>query len=257
MIRLFDRPRQILFLGAAVTVAVTVMMIAAGERAFAIFVAITGMWVSWYACLSGAIRRHNRLLSILYDDLEPVRFMEEYRPLLGKAAGGSAMEAAMRAHLGNALAARGMYEEALSWYESGCKKSDVALMQHENRCRCLFELGRTNALQEEMTRWKALLPQVKKARRETSLHSMELLEIRRRVRQGRTSGEDQLFVQREQQGTNKRLHRCEMSLLLAGIYGLLGYETAMRQELETLAALNNEELACCRGAKERLAELGK
>ena len=253
MIRLFDRPRQILFLGAAVSVAVTAMMIAAGERAFAIFVAITGLWVSWLACLSNAIRRHNRLLNILYDDLEPGHFMEEYKPLLGKAAPGSAMEAAMRAHVGNALVAKGMYEEALNWYESDCKRNDVVLMQHENRSRCLLELDRRNELQEEMTRWRALLSQIKKARRESSLHSMELLEIRQRVQQGRISDEDQLFVQREQQGTNKRLHRCEMSLLLAEIYRLLDYQVAMRQELEALASLN-EELACSRRAKERLCK---
>ena len=184
--------------------------------------------------------------------------METYKPLLEKVRAGSSMEAAMRAHLGNALAAQGKYEEALAWYRTVTDKKDAVLMQLENRCRCLFELDRGQELQQETEKWKALLPDVKKRRQNSSLRAMKLLEIRQRVKAGRTNSADQLFVQQEMQETNKRLHRCEMSLLIAQIYELLHFKEAEKQELESLSGLS-QELVCCRKAREMLEamETGK
>ena len=107
MIRLFPKAQKILVFGILGTAAVTAMMIAAGEYSFAIFTVIAGLWVSWLACLYSAIGAHRKLLNILYEKMQPSAFMDAYGPLLKKAQAGSAMEAAMRAHMGNALAATG------------------------------------------------------------------------------------------------------------------------------------------------------
>lgn len=252
MIRLFPKAQKILFFGLAASLFVTGMMIVMGEGAFAIFTAITGCWASWFCALYSAISAHGKQLNVLYDELKPEEFRQNYAPLLERAKAGSAMEAAMRAHIGNALASEGRYEEALSWYTSDSQRSDVRLMQLENRCRCLLALGETEKLRKETEAWQSLIEKVKKSRAEVSRRTLALLQIREKVETGKADTNDQIAIQQEQRGTNKRLHRAEMSLLLAKIYRILGFLEAERQELEGLSKLN-PELICCREAKELLS----
>ena len=254
MIRLFQRAQKILIFGILATSAVTAMMLMAGEYAFAIFTVIAGLWVSWLACMYSAIGAHQKLLSILYDKMQPSAFMDAYGPIIKKVQKGSAMEAAMRAHMGNALAAMGDYREALPWYESACARADVRLMQAENRCRCYLALNDMPRLKNEEAEWDKCLGEVKPARRAASQKARQVLKIRCRLNEGTADTSDQIAIQEEKQNTNKRLHRVEMSLLLAKIYRLLGFHYAAVQELTALTALN-PELECSREARILLEEL--
>lgn len=102
MLKVFTAYRTTAALGLCVTAAMTALFIAMGEAAFSIFIIVLGLWITWLASLYKAMREHQAMLDVLYQEMDAPRFIQLYRTKLDKAKPGSAFEAAMRAHIGNA-----------------------------------------------------------------------------------------------------------------------------------------------------------
>lgn len=236
MLRVFTEYRRAAALGVCATVAVTALFLAMGEGAFAIFIVILGLWITWLVSLYQAIRAHQRLLDILYQDMDARRFMQEYGGRLPSARRGSAFEAAMRAHMGNACVLLGEYDKALEWFASPCEKPEVRLLMAENRAACLQRM-KSSELPAAVEAWKRELEGVKPARRRLSEQSLRLLDIRTAVEEGRADERMQAEVQENARASNKRSYRASMKLLLARIYIQRGFLKAAKGELEDLAAL--------------------
>ena len=125
MLKVFTAYRTTAALGLCVTAATTALFIAMGEAAFSIFIIVLGLWITWLASLYKAMREHQAMLDVLYQEMDAPRFIQLYRTKLEKAKPGSAFEAAMRAHIGNAYMMMGEYAEALEWFTAACDQPDV------------------------------------------------------------------------------------------------------------------------------------
>ncbi|MFR2020709.1 MAG: tetratricopeptide repeat protein [Christensenellales bacterium] len=155
-----------------VTAAMTALFIAMGEAAFSIFIIVLGLWITWLASLYKAMREHQAMLDVLYQEMDAPRFIQLYRTKLDKAKPGSAFEAAMRAHIGNAYMIMGEYAEALEWFTAACDQPDVKLLMAENRAACLQRMD-AKELPEALETWKRCMQQVKPARKRRSEQSLE------------------------------------------------------------------------------------
>lgn len=82
--------------------AMTALFIAMARRRFRFSIIVLGLWITWLASLYKAMREHQAMLDVLYQEMDAPRFIQIYRAKLEKAKPGSAFEAAMRAHIGNA-----------------------------------------------------------------------------------------------------------------------------------------------------------
>ena len=133
MLKVFTAYRTTAALGLCVTAAMTALFIAMGEAAFSIFIIVLGLWITWLASLYKAMREHQVMLDVLYQEMDAPRFIQLYRTKLDKAKPGSAFEAAMRAHIGNAYMMMGEYAEALEWFTAACDQPDVKLLMAEIR----------------------------------------------------------------------------------------------------------------------------
>ena len=128
MLKVFTAYRKTAALGLCVTAATTALFIAMGEAAFSIFIIVLGLWITWLASLYKAMREHQAMLDVLYQEMDAPRFIQIYRVKLEKAKPGSAFEAAMRAHIGNAYMMMGEYAQALEWFTAACDEPDVKLL---------------------------------------------------------------------------------------------------------------------------------
>lgn len=235
MLRVFTEYRRTAALGVLVTAVLTVLFVVMGEGAFAIFVVILGLWVTWLLSLYKAIKAHQGMLDILYQDMDAHRFLEEYGKRLSAVRKGSSFEAAMRAHMGNACVMLGEYEEALTWFKTDCPKPDVCLLMAENRAACLQRM-KSPELPDALATWKQCMGRVKPSRRELSEQSFHLLEIRTAIEEKRADEAMQGEIQANAKLSNKRSYRVSMKLLLAKIYIQRGFLDAARGELEEIAA---------------------
>lgn len=236
MLRVFTEYRRTAVLGVCVTAAVTAILIAMGEGAFSIFIAILGLWLTWLFSLNKAIRAHQKVLDVLYQEMDARRFIEVYSARMASARSGSAFEAAMRAHIGNAHMLLGEYEEALRWFTSTCPRGDVRLLMAENRAACLQRM-KSPELAGAVEAWKQAMAGVKPAKRRVSEQSLRMLEIRCAVDEHRADEQMQALVQESAQTSNKRSYRVSMHLLLAKIELQRGFSQAARDELERIAQL--------------------
>ena len=154
----------------------TALFIAMGEAAFSIFIVILGLWITWLASLYKAMREHQAMLDVLYQEMDALRFIQLYRTKLEKAKPGSAFEAAMRAHIGNAYMMMGEYAQALEWFTAACDQPDVKLLMAENRAACLQRMD-AKELPEELETWKRCMQQVKPARKRRSEQSLRMVAV--------------------------------------------------------------------------------
>lgn len=255
MLKVFTAYRTTAALGLCVTAAMTALFIAMGEAAFSIFIIVLGLWITWLASLYKAMREHQAMLDVLYQEMDAPRFIQLYRTKLEKAKPGSAFEAAMRAHIGNAYMMMGGYAEALEWFTAACDEPDVKLLMAENRAACLQRMD-AKELPEALETWKRCMQQVKPARKRRSEQSLRMVEIRRAVASGRADEHMQLEVQTAAKASNKRSYRVSMHLLLAKIYVQRGFGDAARGELEDIAALkaNTQDI---REARKMLEDMKK
>ena len=235
MLRVFTEYRKTAALGILVTVALTALFMAMGEGPFAIFVVILSLWMTWLFSLYKAIKTHQSMLDILYQDMDAHRFLEEYGKRLSAARKGSSFEAAMRAHMGNACVMLGKYGEALEWFQTDCPKPDVCLLMAENRAACLQRM-KSPELPAALATWKQCMGRVKKSRRALSEQSYHLLEIRTAIEEKRADEAMQGEIQTNAKLSNKRSYRVSMKLLLARIYIQRGFLDAARDELKQIAA---------------------
>ncbi|MFQ7098515.1 MAG: hypothetical protein ACLRUN_14385 [Christensenellales bacterium] len=90
----------------------TALFIAMGEAAFSIFIIVLGLWITWLASLYKAMREHQTMLDVLYQEMDALRFIQLYRTKLEKAKPG-ALRVAMRAHR-QCLLMMGEYAKRLS-----------------------------------------------------------------------------------------------------------------------------------------------
>lgn len=257
MLRVFTEYRKTAALGLCVTAAMTALFVAMGEGAFSIFIVILGLWLTWLFLLYKAIRAHQTLLDVLYQEMNVPAFLEAYGKRLASARRGSAFEAAMRAHIGNAHMLLGEYEEALQWFSSTCGRSDVRLLMAENRAACLQRM-KSPELPAAIGAWEQALSAVKPAKRRVGEQSLRMLKIRCAVDEGRADEQMQAEVQEGAQASNKRSYRVSMRLLLAKIYLQRGFLQAAQGELEDIARLkaDTQEIREARQMLEKLNEQG-
>lgn len=55
-----------------------------GEAAFSIFIIVLGLWITWLASLYKAMREHQAMLDVLYQEMDALRFIQLYRTKLDK-----------------------------------------------------------------------------------------------------------------------------------------------------------------------------
>lgn len=70
MLRVFTAYRKTAALGLCVTAAMTALFIAMGEAAFSIFIIVLGLWITWLASLYKAMREHQAMLDVLYQEMD-------------------------------------------------------------------------------------------------------------------------------------------------------------------------------------------
>ena len=70
MLKVFTAYRTTAALGLCVTAAMTALFIAMGEAAFSIFIIVLGLWITWLASLYKAMREHQAMLDVLYQEMD-------------------------------------------------------------------------------------------------------------------------------------------------------------------------------------------
>ncbi|MEG1074968.1 MAG: hypothetical protein RSF84_07495 [Ruthenibacterium sp.] len=218
MIRLFSKSIKFLWMGVALTFLFVALLIYTGDAPFSIVVVVTGLWISWFGAQYSAISAHQKLLAILYTEKNPARFLTEYPPLLKRCRKASKLEAAMRAHLGNALVAQGDFDAALPYFTADNESTETVLMQTENRCSCyLYQENRT-AADAELGKMDGMLANSKRRLQLRTEESRHMLGIRRTLLDGLILNEDITFLRDVVAHTNKPLHRSSTRFLLAKVY---------------------------------------
>ena len=221
MIRLFSNAVRFFVIALAATVVLTVFFLFGSPNpAFSVFIVIAGVWVSWFGALYIAVGANQKLLAILYNEMRPDEFIERYTPLLSRCRKGSTWEAVLRAHIGNAYAAKGEFNGALEWFTGGSGTPVNLAMQAQDRGGCDLWKGDLPAAEREIAALKGLLPQIRNQhRRMENELACKLLEVRLRFREDGTLNEkDTAFLRQESAVTNKPLHKAALRLELARVY---------------------------------------
>lgn len=194
MLKVFTAYRKTAALGLCVTAAMTALFIAMGEAAFSIFIIVLGLWITWLASLYKAMREHQAMLDVLYQEMDAPRFIQIYRAKLEKAKPGSAFEGGYARAYRQCLYDDGRIRRSAEWFTAACDQPDVKLLMAENQAACLQRMD-AKELPEALETWKRCMQQVKPARKRRSEQSLRMVEIRRAVASGRADEHMQLEVQ--------------------------------------------------------------
>lgn len=254
MIRLFPKSQKFLWTGLALTLLFAALLIYTGDAPFSIVVIVAGVWISWFGAQYSAISAHQRMLAILYTDKKPTLFLANYPALLKRCHKGSKLEAAIRAHIGNALVAQGSFEEALPYFTAENQSTETVLMQTENRCSChLYQENRTES-DAELTKMDTMLANSNRRLQLRTEESRHMLGIRRTLLDGLILNEDIAFLREVVAHTNKPLHRSATRFLLSKVYLLRNQTDAARGLLRSIVE-DGGEIWIVKQAQQMLSDL--
>lgn len=236
MIRMFPKSRHFLLRGIVVTILLVILFsVLLHDVPLAVLSAVIGLSVSWLGSQYVAISSHQKLLEILYKQMDPDTFLEAYTPLLEKCKPGSKLEAAVRAQIGNGYSAKGAFEKALTFFTSENCHISVRLMQAQNRCSCYLNMEDIPHAQEELDKLDALIAESPQKLQSYARTSCRMFSIHLNHLKGIEQPEDTVWLREESATTNKPLHRSTTRLLLAKIYRMQGKDEISTNMLRSIA----------------------
>lgn len=189
-----------------------------------------------------AQEEHLRLLAILYSELEPHRFIEQYEPICnGKMS--DECRRAMTAHLANGYAYGGDSPKALELISSlpmpqGKKELGTRLLIAGNRCTYHLLAQDAAAAREEHSEMVRLLEQAKAEKRKISPNyerTRQMNELQLNLLENKPV--DVSILREELTSRSNRLHKALCRYLLAWSYAQAGKRTEARGVLKEVLCL--------------------
>lgn len=257
MLTLFPQYRFGLGIGWLLTAAAAGMMINAGTAWYwpVLTIAICGFSVLAIAELAAA-SRFQALLTILYRDGDPKRFIAAYEPLLRQRNSSPTRALTVRAYLSNAYLAIGDAQTALRLLDetpevTGREAASARALLAGNRCSIYCQMG-------DSARADAQLELLKQLRQENAGEKQDLyqaipqLESQCALLHGQVAGMEEMERQAEQ--AKSPTVKASLQLLVAQMELQRGHCGTARAQLERLSQ-GRQEYWAVRRAKELLREL--
>lgn len=252
MLTLFPQYRFGLGIGLLLTAAAAGLMINAGTAWYwpALTIVICGFSVLAIAELAAA-SRFQALLTILYRDGDPKRFIAAYEPLLRQRNSSPTRALTVRAYLSNAYLAIGDAETALRLLDespevTGREAANAQALLAGNRCSIYCQLGDSAQADAQLELLKQL--QLEAADEKQDLYqAIPRLESQCALLHGRVVGMEEVKRQAEQ--AKSPTVKASLQLLEAQMQFQCQHYGTARAQLEHLSQGREEYWAVCQAKK--------
>lgn len=241
--------------GGAVTFIFTAVLLITGNMIPAILLFVFGLIASRFLSEYKALKQHQKLLSILYYQKNPVQFISVYEPLLQNPKLRDNIRFTMQSHLVNAYITSGSFDKALEKLDNmpAFPTNSEAFGRSliiGNRCLICCHQEDLEKAQEAYNEFVKFGESItKKQQRFSYIESKTILTIRIKMLKGKCSKQDALDLRERLAKQIPPLQKAELQYLLGRVYQVLK-EHALAQNALKEAASAGDQLFAARKAAE-------
>lgn len=198
--------------------------------------AFVGVNIMLYTARLAAMKEYNERLLLLYEKLDPQRFLQEVLPLREKKMNASS-RCELLVHIANGRLYAGQPEKALELLDEVEPPENALEMRGlvlGNKATCYLAQGNPDRAQKAMDELLRIAgaPACKKEFAQKARHTLGYLQLCMNVQRGRSV--DPAPLEKDLEGGGTPLHRLDVQYRLAQIYRRRGDTAAMERMREAL-----------------------
>ena len=232
MLQLFPAFKKKMLLNTGIWIAflaVSIILYPTVPTIVVLLAAVLGTLFFIFIQYMNAVTAHNRLLNVLYNEMDVDRFLKQYEPLLNVRVKNNQLYLMVRLHLSNAYVAQGRFEDAMALLQATEVKQDkpdkmelTRFAIASNLCYCAEQMNDLDAAQthlDALLKSKKALEDLQKNKPEKKRMTFSTALNEQCMQFLKTGKADIEFLRNQvQANNNQQLHRVTTSLWIARAY---------------------------------------